>query len=158
MPRGRLTQPGRGRANDSPHYSRWKDMKKRCYNPNCRVYKHYGGRGIQVYKNWRENFWEFHDYLEGLEGYEDGLTMDRINNDGDYTPGNIRWAPKGTQMRNRRNWNGRQRGYYKTPYNSFQVLFKVHGKNEYFGSYKSESEAKKVAAFAERLIKNSLDG
>ena len=153
----RLKNPERGRAKDSPHFNRWHDMKRRCYNPSCRIYKYYGGRGIQVCKNWRENFWAYHDYVSSLEGYEKGATIDRIDNDGDYTPGNLRWAPRGTQMRNRRNWNGRQRGIYKqTCSDNYAVMFTIGGKQRYFGTY-SLPEAEKVARFAEQLIQKSLD-
>ena len=155
----RLRNPERGRMKASPHYNRWYDMIRRCYNPDCPTYQHYGGRGITVCKKWREDFWSFHDYLEGLEGYEKGSTMDRINNDGPYEDGNIRWAPRGKQMRNRRNWGGdSQRGVYKqTGSQNYCVMFTVGGKQRYFGTYPYEV-AKKVAAFAERLIQNSLDG
>ena len=82
-------------------YGVWNCMKGRCSNPNSTVYRHYGGRGIQVCSDWRsfENFaaWAI------SAGYKEGLTIDRVNNDGDYTPENCRWVGIETQARNRRN-------------------------------------------------------
>ena len=83
-------------------YWRWIGMKKRCYQPSRKEFKNYGGRGIGVCSEWRKNFWNYVAYVESLPGYQDGFTIDRINNEGDYEPGNIRWASRASQNSNKR--------------------------------------------------------
>jgi len=88
----------------TPEYARWKDMKSRCYNPKVRSFKDYGGRGISVCEDWRNNFEEYQNYIERELGPppSDEHTIDRVDNDGDYEPGNLRWASKHEQTHNRR--------------------------------------------------------
>lgn len=84
-------------------YHNWNGIKQRCFNPNCKVYKDYGGRGIKICDEWANNFKVFFDYVSGLEHFnEPGRSIDRINNDGDYCPGNVRWATAKEQANNTR--------------------------------------------------------
>lgn len=85
-----------------PLYIVWGGMKKRCTNPNCAAYPNYGGRGIGICDEWEQDFKMFYDWAMS-SGYADNLTLDRIDNDGDYEPSNCRWVDKLTQVRNRRN-------------------------------------------------------
>lgn len=79
----------------------WHSMIYRCSNPLNKSYKHYGGRGITVCDEWQE-FKAFYDWaIES--GYKKGLSIDRINNDGNYEPSNCRWVTKDEQFLNRRN-------------------------------------------------------
>ena len=84
-------------------YENWKAMKSRCLNPNNSKFKDYGGRGITIYPEWIHDFQAFYDYVSKLEHFgEKGYTLDRINNNGNYEPNNLRWADGKIQHRNKR--------------------------------------------------------
>lgn len=84
-------------------YHRWLDMKQRCHNPHNKRYNCYGGRGISICKEWEKSFKAYFEYVSKLPHYgEPGYSIDRINNDGNYEPGNVRWATAYEQVHNRR--------------------------------------------------------
>jgi hypothetical protein len=74
-------------------------MIARCENPNCEAFDRYGGRGISICLEWRRSFEAFRDWALD-HGYRRNLTIDRIENDGNYEPGNCRWATYAEQNRN----------------------------------------------------------
>lgn len=94
-------------------YHVWRGMKNRCCNPNSEKYKNYGARGIKVCDEWKDDFQAFFDYVSKLEPFgEEGFSLDRIDVNGDYAPGNVKWSTAKEQARNRRNnllveYNGR---------------------------------------------------
>ena len=84
-------------------YPVWNMMIQRCYNPNNSRYYAYGARGIRVYEPWLHNFSEFYEYVSKLPGFgKIEMSLDRINNDKGYEPGNIRWAQVLEQSNNKR--------------------------------------------------------
>ena len=85
--------------NHSPTYKVWAGMKKRCSTPSMTAYKYYGGRGIIVCERWQK----FENFLYDMGEKPEGLSIDRIDQNGNYEPSNCRWASTKTQMRNRRN-------------------------------------------------------
>lgn len=81
-------------------YKVWDGIKSRCNNPNSKAYKNYGGRGIKICESWND-FMTFHKWsIES--GYEEGLTLDRIDVNGNYEPSNCRWVTRKKQARNTR--------------------------------------------------------
>lgn len=91
------------RLTDAPLYKKWLDIKTRCFNPKRKDHKDYGGRGITMYPAWINDFKAFYDYVSQLEHFnEEGYTLDREDNDGNYEPGNLRYATKTEQARNQR--------------------------------------------------------
>ena len=87
----------------TPAYLRWKAILERCYNPKRLHYDDYGGRGITMYPLWVNDPKAFCEYVMSLPHYgEPGMTLDRIENNGDYEPGNLRWTTQYVQIHNRR--------------------------------------------------------
>lgn len=135
-------------------YYVWAQMKDRCYNPNNPQYKNYGGRGIGVTKEWSDSK-AFLCWAKE-SGYKPGLTIDRINTNGNYEPTNCRWCNMHTQNANRR--------LLKRNRSGAAGVFKLAGKRSrpwqvdvgkyrvgYFSTYESAVEARR-----EYITKNNL--
>ena len=101
-------------------YNIWGLMKDRCINKKSSHYKWYGGRNIKICDDWKNNFMSF--YCWAIEnGYSEHLTLDRINNDGDYCPDNCRWVDMKEQCKNRRS---KESKYITRHKNGWQVVVK----------------------------------
>ena len=81
-------------------YTIWSGMIQRCCNPNAKNYPRYGSRGVTVCEEWKE-FKNFYDWSK-ISGYSDNLTIERLDNNGNYCPENCTWITKQKQMRNTR--------------------------------------------------------
>ena len=129
----------------------WRGMQDRCYNPNNADYEHYGGRGIVVCKEWLEDFINFYNWAI-VNGYKKELSVDRINNNGNYEPNNCRWADNALQIRNQgvRNTNKTGiKGIVLRDNGNYRVTLGIRGKSINLGTYKSLQEAKEVRKRAE---------
>lgn len=116
-------------------YAVWNSMKQRCYNPNSKPYKNYGGRGIIVCDDWlgKDGFANFEKWAYE-NGYSENLSIERINNDGNYEPSNCSWATKSEQANNRR------------------CVYKI----EYNGETHSPAEWSRITGISEVVIKNRI--
>ena len=90
-----------GGESNSRLYRIWQHMKWRCYNERCPGYKNYGARGIEVCEEWRDSYLKFSSWARA-SGYADHLTIERVDNDQGYHPGNCTWADRQQQSENRR--------------------------------------------------------
>ena len=91
-------RPRRHGMHDTRTYRSWESMQARCTNPKMIKYLYYGGRGIKVCERWRS----FSNFLADMGERPIGRTIDRTNNDGNYEPGNCRWATPKEQSANQR--------------------------------------------------------
>jgi hypothetical protein len=101
----------RGTVKGTPVYRSWRSMLRRCNDPKQKQYHDYGGRGISVHPDWCD----FAAFYAHMGDRPEGTTLDRIDTDGNYEPGNCRWATRSEQRRNQRNWFSSRRRSYPEP-------------------------------------------
>jgi len=132
-------------------YPTWCSIIARCYNSNSRIYKYYGGRNISMCDEWKNNPISFFNYVKLLDNYRrDGYSIDRINNDGNYEPGNLRWATQREQMLNSRH---NCKGVFRTGHRYYSRI-RVNNIIYRLGSFKTEREG--ILARDKFIIEHSL--
>jgi len=150
----------------------WVNMLLRCYDPRCKSYPSYGGRGVTVCDRWRESFWAFLEDV-GKAPTKDHA-IDRMNPCGDYVPGNVRWASPGLHQLNRRprvikphaplhcnvGRGGRRRRGEPPPYlldkSTMQSYATINGKKHYFGKHDSPESRRRYKEFLRSCVLSSL--
>jgi hypothetical protein len=142
-------------------YSIWGEIKNRTLNPKYKQYNDYGGRGIAVCDEWKNDFMSFYDWSI-LNGYEEnkGLSIDRIDNDGNYCPENCRWTTRVIQARNQRIRKNNTSGYrgvsLNKSLNKYTAQIVVNKKHIYLGSFQTAEEG--AIAYNNYIIENNLEG
>jgi len=120
-------------------YNTYKNMKRRCYKTQGKDYKNYGGRGIKVCDRWLESF---HHFYKDMGDKPDGMTLERIDNNGDYEPSNCVWTTRSSQSYNRRSWgDSRIAGVYERATGKWRAYINVNGSRIGLGTYKDFFEA-----------------
>ena len=122
-------------------YRIWCKVKERCYNKKCKQYQYYGKRNIRVCNKWKQDFTEFKKWAD-VNGYDDKLSIDRINNNGNYEPNNCRWVNQKIQSSNRRDCkNILNVPGVRISGEKFQVRISVNNKSNTLGSFNTIKEA-----------------
>lgn len=121
-------------------YEIWCGMKKRCYNKNCKSYPNYGGKGITVCDEWKNNFLVFYEWSV-KNGYKENLQIDRIDTNKGYSPVNCRWSTHTEQQRNRTN----------------NIYIEINGQNKTISEWCQELDVSNKVAYEryQRLLKNN---
>lgn len=131
-------------------YRVWCDIKARCYNSNTPQYQRYGARGITMCNEWKDNFVVFKNWAV-KNGYEESLTIDRINNDFGYSPDNCRWVDTFVQSRNRTD-NNKYQGVCLT---DWAKILKV--KRQILSGYVKRNGWEKAIEHFNRIIPQTID-
>ena len=141
-------------------YKTWTGMFQRTTNKNNQDYKNYGEKGVAVCKEWKD-FVVFRDWALS-NGYDDTLTIDRINNDGNYEPSNSRWADRTVQNRNKRRvQKNNKTGYLGVSIDrqlkkeKYRALIRINKRNHHIGFFDTAIEAAK--ARDKYIIENNLN-
>ena len=138
-------------------YKTWECMKGRCYNPDFKQYADYGGRGITVCKEWLD-ITNFVDWVENKSNWEEGLTLDRIDNDKGYSPDNCTFSTRTIQSINQRQQSNNTSGYVGITWdkhrNKWSARVHINNKGKHIGYYLNKEEA--VLARDQYIIENNL--
>lgn len=127
-----------------PLYNTWTSMKNRCYSTNSPQYHNYGGRGIKVCDEWKNNFRAFSKYMGKKPSQKHSI--DRIDNDGNYEPGNVKWSLPIEQIHNQQIKNPYGLPHIrliidKSGNNRWKVIIGTNGRSIYVGVYDNLEES-----------------
>ena len=130
----------------SPYYHRWYAIKQRCYNENSENYYKYGARGIKMHDDFKNDYSMWINYVSQLPDFgKQNFTIDRIDNNGDYTYGNLKWSTPTQQCRNQRtpknNAIGHKGVYWKKEMKKWCARITVDYKIKHLGYFDSLDEA-----------------
>ena len=125
-------------ASKHPLYITWSGMISRCANEANGSYRYYGGRGIKVCDRWKSDFWSF---VSDMGERPEGMTLDRIDNNGNYEPSNCRWASKFVQRANQSNTGQIPGVYYDKRRMRWISCQKENGRIRFWKSFKNRYEA-----------------
>ena len=142
-------------------YRTWFNIKERTTNKNNKNYLDYGGRGITICDEWKDDFAKFREWALA-NGYEEdkGLSIDRIDNDGNYEPINCRWTTQTIQNRNKRMNSNNISGYRGVSFyknlSKFKAQISVNTKKIHIGYFETIVEG--AIAYNTYIIENNLEG
>ena len=140
-------------------YNIWTNMKDRVFNTKNKQYNDYGGRGITICDGWKNDVKSFYDWAMS-NGYSDDLSLDRIDNDGGYSPENCRWTTRTVQSRNTRVRKDNKSGYkgvsFRKDRNKYTAYININKKRIRLGSFLTVVEG--AIAYNNYIIENNLEG
>jgi hypothetical protein len=130
-----------------PLFKLWIAIRQRCCDPNHSCYHNYGGRGILICAEWRYDFLPFFNYVRRLDNYgKSNFTLDRVNNNGNYEPGNLRWSSIHVQNANSRVQKNNKTGFSGVCLNRglYHSYIYLNRKQIRLGTYETATEAAKA--------------